>query len=140
MVTSCANFDKADKAIDSGEVQAALFSVEYTETETRVINNAIKNYIRFRDVWGYFAGVDYVLMDNGQQKIYEDYAALRVSYFELEALIAANFEKYDLTTQKLLLYYQKEARAVDEDMQKGRTISGVTRYADIVLRMASNIM
>jgi len=139
-IAACANFGTADKVIKSGEAEAALFSIEYSEDEARAISSAIKKYIHFRDVWGYFDGLDYVLSRDSEMKIYNDYQGLRDSYLQLQAIVEANFDRYDDMTQRRLIYYQAEARKVDEDMNQSQTVSAVSRYADILLRITSNVM
>jgi len=139
-LTACANFTTADKEIKSGVAEAALFSIEYSDEESQVISSAIKKYIHFRDVWSYFDGLDYALSNDGEQMIYADYEDLRQSYIKLEAVVAANFSRYDEETQKRLVYYQAEARKLDEDMSQRYSVGAVKRYADILLRITSTVM
>jgi len=139
-VAACANFETADKAIKSGEAQAALFSIEYTEEENQIINEAIKKYIYFREVWGVFDGFDYVLSNQGELQIHKDFEGLRASYLKLETVVEANFHRYDEETKERLIYYQTEAIKVDEDMRQTQSISALSRYADILLRIISSVM
>ena len=140
LLAGCAAFEKADKVVMSGQAESAVFNIEYTQIEQQIIKHAISEYHKFHEDWKDFIGNPVTLTAIGNEKLMEDYANLRHRYFEIEQIIAMNFDRYDNPTRDRLLEYQEMAMAVDRSMDRVRTVSDVATYGALVAQIAAKML
>ena len=140
LLAGCTAFEKADDIVMSGQAESAVFNIEYTHIVQQVIKHAISEYHKFHDEWKDFIGNPVTLTAIGNEKLMDDYANLRQRYFEIEQIIAMNFDRYDDPTRDQLLAYQEMAVAVDRSIHRVRTLSDVATYGALVAQIAAKML
>ena len=140
LIAGCTAFEKADSEITSGNVETAIFNIEYTPIEQQIIRHAISEYGRFHDEWKDFIQNPVQLDALGNEKLQEDYASLKDRYHELEHIVTVNFSRYDEVTKEQLLKYQGMANDVDRSMRIFMTVSDVATYGALVAQIAAKML
>jgi len=140
LLAGCTAFEKADREITSGHVEAAIFNIDYTPIEQKIIRHTISEYGRFHDEWKDFIQNPVTLDALGNEKLQEDYASLKDRYYELEHIVTVNFSRYDDATKEQLLRYQDMANDVNKSMRIFMTVSDVATYGALVAQIASKML
>jgi len=140
LLVGCANFDRADALIKSGEVEEDVFQVEYSIEDKQAIKNAVDQYLAFRERWEDLIGLDLVLPKNNRDLLFADYEKLKTTYLAIYEIVEKKFNQYSAETQTELLNDHEEAKRIDESMRKMQTIDEVARYANVVLKTAIKLL
>lgn len=140
LMFGCTALDKADKVIISGQAEKVIFNIEYTETESEIIQQAIAEYNAFHDKWKDFIENPVQLSALGNAKLMADYEDIKNIYFAIEHIITLNFHRYNEETQAQLLKYQGMANDVDRTMGRIKTVSDVAIYGAMVAQIATKML
>jgi len=140
LLVGCANFDKADTLIKSGEVEEDILQVKYSIEDKQAIKNAIDQYLAFRERWEDLIGLDLVLPKTNRDLLFSDYEKLKTTYLAIYEIVEKKFNQYSAETQAELLNDHEEAKRIDASMQRMQTVDEVARYANVILKTAIKLL
>lgn len=104
-------------AIDSGDVEASIRSIELSAEDAAKVDKAKGKYIAFIGKWKDSIG-DFDGMAGRLLAFDADYRLLQNEYSILQAVISANWWRYSPEQQEYLKVYQNRAEMLDESVQE----------------------
>jgi hypothetical protein len=143
LLSACANVTKimSESAflghqIESGDVFKNIKGVELSNTEIQIVNHAQNKVDQFRVKWKSVIANPKSIADLDQGML-GDYADLRGSYAEVDAVVRRNWNKYDQQSKNALLAVQDHATRLDQSVDKYVAAKNKEKVAIQVLRYAS---
>lgn len=104
-------------AIDSGDVEASIRSIELSAEDAAKVDKAKGKYIAFINKWKDSIG-DFDGMAGRLLAFDADYRLLQNEYATLQTVISANWWRYSPEQQEDLKAYQNRAEMLDESVQE----------------------
>jgi len=153
LIAACANVTKVvsesaflGHQIESGDVFKSIKSVELSNIDVQIVNHAQNKVNQFRAKWKSVI-VNPKSITDLDQGMLGDYADLRGSYAEVDAVVRRNWDKYDQQSKTALLAIQDHATKLDQSVDKyvaakdkERVAIQVLRYASVLASVAAGLM
>lgn len=153
MVSACASVSGIatesayiNHEIGSGNAMKEIKSVALGTVDAQIVAHAQNKAVEFKEKWKGVLDNPQLIAD-ADKEISIDYAALKRSYREAEAVVSRNWDKYDAESKAALLSYQDHAMKLDglvgdfsAAVERKKTATRIIQYATAVASLAAGVV
>lgn len=132
--------------IGSGKVMQEIKSAELGSIDEQIVTHAHNKAVEFKEKWKSVVDNPQLIVD-ADKEIVIDYADLKRSYLEAEAVVSRNWDKYSAHSKTVLLGYQDHAMKLDKSIgdfaseaERKKNAIQFIKYATAVASMAAGVV